>query len=45
MTYHLMLRPLRIAVSVVSGICGVLVIVLSVRSYWVLEFVYKQNAP
>ena len=29
-----MLRPLRIAVSVVSGICCVLVIVLWVRSYW-----------
>ena len=29
-----MLRPLRIAVSVVSGICCVLMIVLWVRSYW-----------
>lgn len=28
------LRPLRIAVSVMSGLCCVLVIVLWVRSYW-----------
>jgi hypothetical protein len=29
-----MFRPLRITVSVVSGICCVLVVVLWVRSYW-----------
>jgi hypothetical protein len=32
-----MLRPLRIAVSVVSGVCCVLVIVLWVRSYFIAE--------
>ena len=29
-----MLRPLRIAVSVVSGICCVLLVVVWVRRYW-----------
>src|SRR6188508_619469 len=33
-----MLRPLRIAVSVVSGTCCVLVIVLWVRSYYRYDF-------
>ena len=38
-----MLRALRIAVSVVSGICCVLVIVLWVRSYWCNDSITRFN--
>jgi hypothetical protein len=38
-----MLRALRIAVSVVSGLCCLLVIVLWVRSYWWTDYVYAPS--